>query len=303
MVNPKSDLYETHPDWVLHAPKRFRTEQRNQLVLNLSLREVQDYLIESLSSLLTSANIEYIKWDNNRSMHELSHPSIAHKYMLGLYRVLGALTSKFPHVLWEGCASGGGRFDAGILYYFPQTWTSDNTDGLERIYTQFGTSLAYPPSAMGCHVAAVPNHQMERTTPLEFRAHVAMMGGSFGFELDLGAISAEEKAEIPKIVALSEKVNPFVIHGDLYRLNTPEESNWPSALYVDSRSGNAVLLAYQVRATIKETLPPLRLQGLDEGTEYEVDGKVWSGASLMKSGLKFQWKGDYQSKCVFVNKV
>lgn len=303
MVNAKSELYENHPDWVLSAPKRARTEQRNQLVLNLSLKEVQDYLIDSLSEVLGSANVEYIKWDNNRSMHELAHPSIAHKYMLGLYRVLSTLTTRFPHVLWEGCASGGGRFDAGILAYFPQTWTSDNTDGLERIFTQFGTSLAYPPSSMGCHVAAVPNHQMHRVTPLEFRAHVAMMGGSFGFELDLGAISAEEKAKIPEIVELSEKVNPYVIHGDLYRLQTPEESNWPAAFFIDPRSGHAVLLAYQIRSTIKETLAPLRLRGLDKEAQYEVQGKTWSGASLMRSGLKLQWEGDYQSKCIFVNKL
>ena len=303
MVNPKSELYETHPDWVLHAPKRTRTEQRQQLVLNLALTEVQDYLIKSLSDILSSANVEYIKWDNNRSMHELSHPSVAHKYMFGLYRVLSTLTTRYPKVLWEGCASGGGRFDAGILAYFPQTWTSDNTDGLERIFTQFGTSLAYPPSSMGCHVAAVPNHQMHRTTPLEFRAHVAMMGGSFGFELDLGSISTEERAAIPSIVELSEKVNPYVIHGDLYRLQLPEESNWPAAFYIDPRSGNGVLLAYQIRSTIKEVLPPLRLRGLDESARYEVGGKQWSGVSLMKSGLKLLWEGDYQSKCIFVTKL
>lgn len=303
MVNAKSELYETHPDWVLHAPKRTRTEQRNQLVLNLSLPEVQDYLISSLSDLLSGSNIEYIKWDNNRSMHELSHPSIAHKYMFGLYRVLETLTTRFPKVLWEGCASGGGRFDAGILQFFPQTWASDNTDGLERIFTQFGTSLAYPPSSMGCHVAAVPNHQMHRITPLEFRAHVAMMGGSFGFELDLGEISQAEREAIPSIVALSEKVNPYVIHGDLYRIQTPEESNWPAAFYIDPRSGSGVLLAYQVRSTIKETIPPTRLRGLEEEAMYEVEGKKWSGASLMRSGLKFVWEGDYQSKCIFINKV
>jgi len=303
MVNPQSELYETHPDWVLHAPNRKRTEQRNQLVLNLSLPEVQDYLIDSLSTLLSSANVEYVKWDNNRSMHELPHPSTAHKYMFGLYRVLATLTSRFPDILWEGCASGGARFDAGILHYFPQSWTSDNTDGLERVFTQFGTSIAYPPSAMGCHVAAVPNHQMHRITPLEFRAHVAMMGGSFGFELDLGAISSEEKAAIPEIVKLAEKVNPYVIHGDMYRLRLPEDSNWPAVLYIDPRNGNAVLLAYQLKSTIKEIIPPLKLQGLEKGAKYKVDGKEWSGATLMSSGVKLWWEGDYQSKVIFVERV
>jgi alpha-galactosidase len=130
-----------------------------------------------------------------------------------------------------------------------------------------------------------------------------MMGGSFGFELDLGAISSDEKAAIPAIVALSEKVNPYVIHGDLYRLELPEDSNWPAAFYIDPRSGNGVLLAYQIRSTIKQVLPPLKLRGLEESARYEVAGKEWSGASLMKSGLKFIWEGDYQSRCIFVNKL
>jgi alpha-galactosidase len=130
-----------------------------------------------------------------------------------------------------------------------------------------------------------------------------MMGGSFGFELDLGAITPEEKQSIPSIIELSEKVNPYVIHGDLYRLRLPEESNWPAAMYIDPRNGNGVVLAYQLRSTIKETLPSLKLKGLDEGVRYKVDGKEWSGASLMNSGLKFQWEGDYQSKVVFVDRV
>jgi alpha-galactosidase len=155
---------------------------------------------------------------------------------------------------------------------------------------------------MGCHVAAVPNHQMHRITPLEFRAHVAMMGGSFGFELDLGAISKEEKDQIPSIVKLAEKVNPYVINGDMYRLRLPEESNWPAVLYIDQK-GNAVLLAYQLKSTIKETIPPLKLRGLEEGAKYRVDGKEWSGASLMASGVKLWWEGDYQSKVIFVDRV
>jgi len=130
-----------------------------------------------------------------------------------------------------------------------------------------------------------------------------MMGGSFGFELDLGAISKEEKDQIPAIVALSEKVNPYVIHGDMYRLRLPEESNWPAVLYVDPRNGSAVVLAYQLKSTIKETIPSLKLRGLEDGAKYRVDGKQWSGASLMASGLKLWWEGDYQSKVVFVDRV
>ncbi|ORY35054.1 putative melibiase [Naematelia encephala] len=303
MVNPKSELYETHPDWILHAGNHARTTQRNQFVLNLGLVQVQDYIIGFLTSLLSSATIEYVKWDNNRGIHEMPSPSSDHRYMLGLYRVLDTLTTSFPDVLFEGCASGGGRFDAGILYYFPQTWTSDDTDAEERLSIQFGTSLAYPPSAMGCHVSAVPNHQTHRTTPFIFRAHVALMGGSFGFELDPTLLSEEEKTAIPDLIRLSERISPLVIEGDMYRLSLPIESNWPAAQYLSADGKQAVVFAYQVRHTIKMAFPALRLQGLDKVARYEVDGKVYSGATLMGTGLKWAWSGDHQSRVVFVTRI
>lgn len=306
MVNPKADLYEAHPDWVLHATDHDRTTQRNQLVLNLGLKEVQDYIIERLTTLLASAKISYVKWDKNRMIHETPSPSTLHLYMLGLYRVLETLTFRFPDVLWEGCASGGGRFDAGMLYYFPQSWTSDNTDAVDRLSIQFGTTLAYPASAMGCHVSAVPNHQTDRTTPFEFRAHVAMMGGSFGFELDPNNLSEEEQKSIPDLIKLSERVNPLVVNGEMYRLNLPGSSNWPAAMYVSQSGEEAVVLAYQVQTVIKEGIPALRLQGLDKGDKYEVelkDGKKeYSGATLMSTGLRLWFKGDYQSQVIFLTK-
>ncbi|KAF4412346.1 Alpha-galactosidase 2, partial [Fusarium austroafricanum] len=157
MINKNSELYEKHPDWVLHAGEYPRSETRQQLVLNAALPQVQEYIIKSVSDILSTVPVKYVKWDNNRGMHESPTPDNHHAYILGMYRVFDELTSRFPDVLWEGCASGGGRFDPGILQYFPQVWTSDNTDALDRIHIQFGTSLVYPPSTMGAHVSAVPN--------------------------------------------------------------------------------------------------------------------------------------------------
>ncbi|RLL98923.1 hypothetical protein CFD26_106796 [Aspergillus turcosus] len=197
MVNPESSLYHEHPDWVLHA---------------------------AITNILNSADISYVKWDHNR-LSTTPSPAANLAYMLGMYRVFDTLTSRFPDILREGWASGGGRFDPGILQYFPQAWTSDDTDAVERIFIQMGTSLVYPASAMGAHISAVPDHQTGRTVPLTFRAHVAMMGGSFGLELDPLKMLPDEKAAVPGLIALAEKVNPVVLKGDMWRLNLPEESN------------------------------------------------------------------------------
>ena len=306
MVNPVSELYDAHPDWVLHSGQYERTTKRDQMVLNLSLTEVQDYIIDAISKLLSSANIQYVKWDHNRGAHEMANPATSHAYIIGLYRVLETLTTRFPDVLWEGCASGGGRFDPGLLRYFCQSWTSDNTDAFERLSIQLGNSLVYPPSAMGCHVSQVPNHQMNRVTPIEFRAHVAMMGGSFGFELDLDEVPESDRKTIPALIELSERVNPFVIKGDMYRL-ADVESNWPAVMYV--LDGEAVILAYQIRSRIKLPEPRLHLQGLDREKTYTIEGLVDgnTGAQLEDWGITLKWgavgvdkTGDYGSKVMFV---
>ncbi|PTB72303.1 glycoside hydrolase family 36 protein [Trichoderma longibrachiatum ATCC 18648] len=303
MVNPNSTLYLEHPDWAIHAGSYPRTLTRNQLVLNVALPEVQDFIIESLSNILGNASISYVKWDNNRGIHEAPYPGLDYAYMLGLYRVFDTLSSKFPDVRWEGCASGGGRFDPGVLQYFPHIWTSDDTDAVERIAIQFGTSLVYPPSAMGAHVSAVPNGQTQRTTSIAFRAHVAMMGGSFGFELNPAEMPEEDKAQIPGIIALAERVNPVVVKGDMWRLSLPEESNWPAALFISQDGGQAVLFCFQIRANINNAWPVLRLQGLDAAARYKVDGnQTFSGATLMNIGLQYQFNGDYDSKVVFLEK-
>lgn len=309
MVNPQSELYDAHPDWVLQAPGYDMTEQRQQLVLDLSQVAVQDYIISCMSTLLSSADITYVKWDNNRGMHELPHPSTAHAYILGLYRILDTLTTNFPDVLFEGCASGGGRFDPGLLHYWCQSWTSDDTDALERLPIQFGTSLVYPPSSMGCHVSACPNEQVHRSTPLWFRAHVAMMGGSFGFELDLAQLPQEEQDQIPRIVELAERVNPYIIRGDQYRLADTNDNNWPAVMYVDEEEKGAVVLAYQIRSVPRGHPPALRLQGLEAGATYELreEGKGKAekvkGAAMMNQGLWVDWHGDYDSHVFWLTKV
>ncbi|OAQ58195.1 alpha-galactosidase C precursor [Pochonia chlamydosporia 170] len=304
MVNQKSDLYERHPDWVLHAGQYPRTETRQQLVLNVALTEVQNFIIESVSGILQSVPVSYVKWDNNRGIHESPTPHNHHAYMLGLYRVFEELTSRFPHVLWEGCASGGGRFDPGVLQYFPQIWTSDNTDALDRIHIQFGTSLVYPASSMGAHVSAVPNEFTGRTIPFRFRAHVAMMGGSFGLELNPDTLPAEDKAQIPSLIALAEKINPIVIRGDMWRLNLPADSNYPAALFISEDANQAVLFAFQIRATTVHNYPLLRLQGLDPSARYKIDGdQTFSGATLMNGGIQHRFAGDYDSRVVFLERL
>lgn len=305
MVNPTSVLYDEHPDWAIHAGSYPRTQTRNQLVLNLALTEVQDFVIESLSKFLSTAAITYVKWDNNRAIHETPSPNLGHNYMLGLYRVFETLTTRFPDVLFEGCASGGGRFDPGILQWFPQVWTSDNTDAVERISIQFGTSLVYPPSSMGAHISIVPNHLTDRSTPLHFRAHVAMMGGSFGLELNPADMDEDEKAQIPGIIAMAEKINPTIITGDFYRLRLPEESDYPAAQFISEDGSQVVLFVFQKRATINFTWPWLRLQGLDPKAKYTIDGnQTLSGSTLMNVGTQIRFSGelDLDSKVLILEK-
>ncbi|KAL4931467.1 alpha-galactosidase [Aspergillus undulatus] len=304
MVNPQSSLYQQHPDWVLHAGRYPRTEQRNQLVLNLGLPEVQEYIITSISTILNGADITYVKWDHNRGLAEIPSPSANHAYILGMYHVFDVLTSRFPDVLWEGCASGGGRFDPGILQYFPQVWTSDDSDAVERIFIQFGTSIAYPASSMAGHISSVPNHQTGRTTPLTFRAHIAMMCGSFGLELVPSEMKDDEKKAIPGLIALAERVNPIVLNGDMWRLSLPEESNWPAALFISEDGNEAVLFFFQLSPLVNHAMPRVKLQGLDGQAMYRVDGQgPFSGSMLMNLGLQYSFTTDYASKVVFLERV
>ncbi|KAF2125707.1 glycoside hydrolase family 36 protein [Dothidotthia symphoricarpi CBS 119687] len=305
MVNPNSTLYKEHPEWVLHAGKYSRSLTRNQLVLNVGLPEVQEFIISFVSRILDSANIQYVKWDNNRGMHELSRPSDDYNYILGLYRVIDNLTTKYPNVLWEGCASGGGRFDAGLLHYWPQHWTSDNTDAANRLTIQLGTSLVYPPSAMGCHISAVPNGLTNRNISIEYRGHVAMMCGSFGLELNPSELAPEEAALIPGIMAEAKRVNPMVINGDFYRLAHPDSSNWPGAQFVSEDGKESAVFAFQQLYMVKPAAPPLALRGLDPQARYfnTLDNGTYTGATYMNAGLNVAWeRGDYKSELIWLEK-
>lgn len=232
MVNENSQLYRTHPDWALTLPGRKPAMGRNQLVLDLSRPEVVDYLAEAIGKLLREHHIEYIKWDMNRSMSDVysrafpaeQQGEIIHRYMLGVYALAERLTQGFPEVLFEGCAGGGGRFDAGMLCYYPQIWCSDDTDAIERLTIQHGTSFGYPVCTMGAHVSACPNHQTGRTTPIDTRAVVAM-SGTFGYELDLGKLKRAECTAVKNQIKRFKRLNDLIRTGDYYRLTTRQKTH------------------------------------------------------------------------------
>ncbi len=231
MVSRDSDLFRAHPDWIISKSGYEPALQRNQLVLDFSRAEVVDYIFNSVSDVIKNNDISYVKWDMNRYLSEFYSPALpadrqgelAHRYILGVYRLADMLTNAFPDVFFEGCASGGGRFDTGMLYYFPQIWTSDDTDGYERAKIQWGTSLCYPLSAMSCHVSACPNHQTERVVPLGTRGNIASLGAT-GYELDLTKLSNEEKAQVAEQITEYKKIDDLVLRGDLYRLSSPFDS-------------------------------------------------------------------------------
>ncbi|MDD3140487.1 MAG: alpha-galactosidase, partial [Lachnospiraceae bacterium] len=234
MVNEDSVLYREHPDWAFAIPGRKPVRARNQLVLDFSRKEVVDHIFSQMCELLDHANIEYLKWDMNRSISDVysavaedsTQGAILHHYMLGLYDFLERLLQRYPDLLIEGCSGGGGRFDAGMLYYTPQIWCSDNTDAIDRIRIQEGTSYAYPISTMGAHVSAVPNHQTGRTTSIQTRGVVAM-AGSFGYELDLGKITEAEKEHVKQQIISFHKYWNLINNGDYYRLtSTLEETQY-----------------------------------------------------------------------------
>lgn len=292
MVNKDSRLYRAHPDWILHHPKHSQSHGRYQYTLDFSREEVYQNIYDQLYKLLSEHEIDYIKWDMNRYMTEvysLGHPierqgEIFHRYMLNLYRLYENLTSSFPHVLFESCSSGGGRFDPGLLYYAPQTWTSDNTDAIERLKIQYGTSIVYPLVSMGCHVSESPNQQVGRPTPLSTRGNVAFFG-SFGYELDLSDCHPDELEEIKEQIAFYKQHRSTFQFGTFTRLLSPFEGE-DVAWQVASKDGSQVIVGFYRRlVTANLGLARLRLKGLDEQALYELDGKTYYGSDLMYAGL------------------
>ncbi|PTV93062.1 alpha-galactosidase [Halanaerobium saccharolyticum] len=306
MISPDSDLYREHPEWAIQVPERKSSESRQQLILDLSRSDVQDYIIERVSAILEKADIAYVKWDMNRPMTEYGslelkaeHQSeLNHRYILGLYRVLEEITSSFPEVLFESCAGGGGRFDPGMLHYMPQTWTSDDTDAVERLKIQYGTSLVYPASSMGAHVSAVPNHQVERSTSLKMRYDVASFG-NLGYELDLTELNEKEMEAVKKQVNNYKEIRELVQFGDFYRLRSPFAGNFTAWSYLSQDQEEVLAGFYQVLATPNPKEETLKLKGLDPDRDYKElnSGEIYGGDELMNFGIKVPYlKEDFSSR-------
>ena len=295
MVSEDSDLYRAHPDWCLHIPGRPGSRSRNQLVLDMGRRDVQDYLFDSISAVLASANIAYVKWDMNRHLTEVGSAALpasrqgeaGHRHILGVYRLMERLTSAFPDILFEGCSGGGGRFDAGMLYYTPQIWCSDDTDAAERLVIQYGTSFGYPVSAVGSHVSVCPNHQTGRSTPLHTRGVVAM-AGTFGYELDISRMSEEEKGQVAAQVATYKRNEALINRGDYYRLSdVMAQSEYAAWMFVSPERDRALFSFVQRYAQAASPGFRIRLKGLKPHARYRVGdtGLTLSGAALMSAGL------------------
>ena len=312
MISPDSDLYRAHPDWCLHVPGRARTEERNQLILDLTRKEVREYVADAVSAVLRESRADYLKWDMNRNMTEYFSPALPperrmetqHRYMLGLYEIMEKVTGSFPEVLFESCSGGGGRFDPGMLYYMPQAWTSDNTDAISRLGIQYGTSLVYPPSAMGAHVSAVPNHQCMRTTSLQMRGDVALCGGSFGLELDVTTFTEEEKEQARAVIARAKQLRGLVQQGAFYRLLSPFRGQYAAWQFLREDGKQALLCVYRILS--EPNTPPVRVKmaGLDPEAAYRDEtGSLYSGAVLMYLGFSARIPGDFGSCVVLLEKV
>lgn len=305
MISPDSELYKAHPDWAIQIKGRPLTLCREQYVLDYSRKEVRDHVYGMMKKILDSANIEYIKWDMNRQLTEVGSATLPaerqrelwHRYVLGVYDLMDRLTTDYPHILLENCSGGGARFDPGMLYYSPQIWCSDDTDAIERLKIQHGTSMCYPCSAMGAHVSDCPNHTVGRNTPFKTRGHVAMVG-TFGYELDVTRIPQEDRDAIPAQIEEFNKFNKLVRTGDHYRIgNMFEDNTWDAWEFVAKDKSEALFEFVQVLARPNERSRRIKLKGLEPEAYYyeesEPDKKI-SGAALMNAGINIAkiWNGD-----------
>lgn len=302
MVSEDSDLYWEHPDWALRIPGRRPVLSRNQLVLDFSRAEVRDHVFEKICGILDQGNVEYLKWDMNRSITDVYSTKtvqgkVAYEYVLGVYDFLEKLTARYPNLLIEGCSGGGGRFDAGMLYYTPQIWCSDNTDAVDRVRIQYGTSFFYPVSAVGSHVSAVPNHQTGRMVSLETRGVVAM-AGTFGYELDPGKLEEKEKAEIRELNRRYRKYGELICGGDYYRLSNPFQDACGAWEFVSEDKEQVLLNVVMLEIHGNMTVNYVKLKGLREDALYEnvETGKCYSATALMEAGLPMPVEtGEYRA--------
>ncbi len=311
MISPDSDLYRAHPDWAIQIPGRVGGLARNQYVLDMSRTEIQDYIFDLVAGILRSANIEYVKWDMNRPLSDIGSYALTeecqgelyHRYVLGVYRLQERLVTEFPHLLLENCSGGGARFDAGMLYYSPQIWCSDDTDAIERLTIQEGTALIYPLSAMGAHVSDCPNHTVGRVTPFETRGHVAL-AGTFGYELDVTRIPEEDRAMIPEQVAMYHKYNDLVRTGDYYRIASYRQNHMYDCYMVVAKDKSEALVTFvQVMGRPNSHSRRILLKGLCPDKKYRIEGedRTYLGSTLMQAGILVgnMW-GDFKSKLIHI---
>ena len=310
MVSENSLLYQEHPDWALGVPGRPQTRGRSQLVLDFSRREVRDYIYGAMQKILDGASISYLKWDMNRSLSDVWSASLPanrqgevyHRYVLGVYDILERLRRDYPKLLIEGCSGGGGRFDAGMLYYTPQIWCSDNTDAVDRLRIQYGTSFCYPVSTMGAHVSVSPNEQNGRVTSLETRGTVAM-SGTFGYEMDLSKCTPEERETIKRQTAFFKKHYDLIQQGDYYRLSDPFTAPFTAWEHVSPDGREALVSLVTGPTQAASPFRRLRLKGLDPKLKYQVNGEgACPGDVLMEAGwpLPMPW-GDHQSMQLYLS--
>lgn len=303
-ISEDSDLYRTHPDWAFRVPGKKPVRSRNQLVLDFSRREVRDYIFGQMCEVLDQAQIEYLKWDFNRSISDIYSATLpaerqgetAHRYVLGLYEVLERLNQRYPDLLIEGCSGGGGRFDAGMLYYTPQIWCSDDTDAIERLTIQYGTSFGYPISAVGSHVSKCPNEQTGRNTPLDTRATVAM-AGTFGYELDVNEMTQEEREAVKSQIGEFKKYYDLIQWGNYHRLTDPMKNDGCHAWeFVLEDGSEALVCAIALQIHPNGSVNRLKVRGLKADVLYEMDGKEYPGSALMEAGFPVpRAKREYES--------
>lgn len=295
MISRRSELFSQHPDWILNAGQQPLSEGRTQYILDLGREEVRDNILTQLSEFLASHPIDYIKWDMNRNMTEVgsstAHPACqqetAHRYILGVYALLDALTTRFPHILFECCAGGGGRFDPGMLYYMPQAWVSDNTDAASRVHIQYSTSLLYPPIMQCAHVSEVPNHQMGRSTTMDMRGAVAM-SGNYGLMLDLMRSDSERDDAVKQQISFYKQHRQLLQFGTFWRLSSPwENADFAAWMFVAPDQSEALIMAFSLVSQASAPLRLLRLAGLDPDAYYHIDAseKTVGGDELLWRGM------------------
>lgn len=313
MISIDSELYRTHPDFLMQVPGRMPSASRSQHVLDFTRLDVRQTIEKQMRKILDTIPLDYIKWDMNRSLSDiysitldpLRQGEVAHRYMLGLYELLEHLTADYPEILWEGCSGGGGRFDAGFIYYMPQSWTSDNTDAVERMKIQYGTSLAYPISSITAHVSAVPNHQTGRSTSLKTRGETAM-SAVFGYELDLTKLSPEEKKQVKEQIISYQTIRPVIQYGHYYRLASPFEENIVAWMFVSPKQDEAIVFLGRILASAQPAFHEVYLLGLDDEALYQeqTSKRLFSGAELMTVGLYFpDFEGDFQTELLHFKKL